>query len=137
MCPHATTPIDIYKLFVTDEIIEKMVEETNKYAENCKQNTRVKAKSRTNAWCPTNYSEMCKFMGALITMGLVKVPLRVTVVLSSLRCYWSKKKLFRNAYIISLISDRFMLLLKFWHFSSTQVDWVLWLERGGQPRNRA
>ena len=29
------SPIDIYKLFVTDEILQHIVEETNRYAEKC------------------------------------------------------------------------------------------------------
>lgn len=104
------SPIDIYKLFVTDEIINKMVEETNKYAETYIQSATLKNASRAKKWIPTDYNEMCVFMGILITMGLVKLP--------SIYCYWSKKSCYRNDYICSLMSrDRFILMLKFWHFS--------------------
>lgn len=104
----------IYSLFLTDEIIEKMVTETNSYA--LKHNTEkqnkneMKAKSRLTAWKPTNDAEMRQFLGIVLSMGLNKVP--------HINDYWSKKSLYRNDYIASVMKrDRFLLLLKFWHFS--------------------
>lgn len=51
-------------------------------------------------------------------MGLNKVP--------HINDYWSKKSIYRNEYIVSVMNrDRFLLLLKFWHFcddSSTIHD---------------
>jgi hypothetical protein len=113
------SPDEFYRLFLTDEVIDKIVLETNNYASKCIQSDQLKNKSRVRQWKPTNREEMLNFFCVLLVMGIVKVP--------NLKYYWSKKKLYRNEYIASLMSrDRFLLLLKFWHFSddstSTQVD---------------
>lgn len=110
--PESTnTPYDYYKLFVCDDIIQKMVTETNKYAEEYIRNkTNKKPKSRLHSWIPTDMEEMKRFLGVLMAMGLTKVPV--------INDYWSKKPLYRNTYIVSIMRrDRFLLLLKFWHFS--------------------
>ncbi|XP_045778765.1 uncharacterized protein LOC123876503 [Maniola jurtina] len=103
-------PLDYYKLFVNKELIEKMVVETNKYAAEYISSHDIKPKSRVKKWVPTTFEEMEKFMGVLMVMGITKLP--------QVNLYWSKKKCYRNEYIANLISrDRFLLLLKFWHFS--------------------
>ncbi|XP_063628187.1 piggyBac transposable element-derived protein 4-like [Cydia splendana] len=99
--PNTENPYDYFKLFVTDEIIDKIVHETNNFA-----NKSV----GTNLWKPTDKEEMHTFFAILLAMGLVKVP--------HIGDYWSKNKLYRNEYISSLMSrDRFLALLKYWHFS--------------------
>ncbi|KAL0881505.1 hypothetical protein ABMA27_001356 [Loxostege sticticalis] len=74
-------PEDYYNLFVTDDVISKMVVETNNYAQKFLARNQLKPKSRVRAWIPTNPDEMKKFLGVIMVMG------------------------------------RFLLLLKFWHFS--------------------
>lgn len=109
----AKTPTDYYELFVTEEIINKMVLETNNYAQKYVSENQIKIKSRVKAWKPTDSEEMKRFLGVLMVMGLVKVP--------HINDYWSKKDIYRNDYIISIMKrDRFLLLLKFWHFSDPQ-----------------
>ncbi|CAG5046964.1 unnamed protein product [Parnassius apollo] len=107
------SPAGIFSLFVTDEIIDKMVTETNKYAlkhiAEKQNNNEIKTKSRLLSWKATNNIEMRKFLGVLLAMGLNKV--------SHINDYWSKKSIYRNEYIVSVMTrDRFLLLLKFWHF---------------------
>lgn len=109
------TPFEIYKLFLTDEIIIKMVEETNKYATSYININNLKPKSRLNLWKDTNYAEMLKFLGIMIVMGLSKVP--------HINDYWSKKPIYRNEYICSIMKrDRFLLLLRCWHFSNNDSN---------------
>lgn len=73
------------------------------------------AKSRSKAWKPTDANEMRQFFSVMLTMGLNKVP--------HFHDYWSKKSIYRNEYICSLMGrDRFILLLKFWHFSDERND---------------
>ncbi|KAI8424674.1 hypothetical protein MSG28_006630, partial [Choristoneura fumiferana] len=108
----AKTPTEYYELFVTEEIINKMVLETNNYAQMYFINNQrgIKRKSRVKAWTSTDPEEMKRFLGILMVMGLVKVP--------HINDYWSKKSIYRNEYIVSIMKrDRFLLLLKFWHFS--------------------
>ncbi|CAB3229490.1 unnamed protein product [Arctia plantaginis] len=106
---------DIYSLFLTDDIIDKIVEETNKYADKYLLEKEITAKSRSKAWKPTDANEMRQFFSIILTMGLNKVP--------HFHDYWSKKSIYRNEYICSLMGrDRFILLLKFWHFSDERND---------------
>lgn len=111
------TPFEVYKLFLTEEIIKKMILETNNYAAKfIEKNKRIKQpKSRLKLWTPTNYNETLRFLGVIIVMGLNKVP--------HMSNYWSKKSVYRNEYICSVMNrDRFLLLLKFWHFSDDNTS---------------
>ncbi|CAG4967161.1 unnamed protein product [Parnassius apollo] len=105
------TPADFYSLFVTDEIIEQMVINTNNCAQDLISNlSNLKPKSRLRAWTPTTPEEMKKFLGVLLAMGLVRIP--------RLNDYWSKRNIYNNKYISSVMTrDRFLLILIFWHFS--------------------
>lgn len=98
--PTAKTPTDYYELFVTEEIINKMVEETNNYARKYQSENQTKSISRVKAWIPTDKEEIKRFLGVLMVMGLLKVP--------HFNDYWSKKGIYRNEYIISIMKrDRF------------------------------
>ena len=103
-------PIDCYRHFITDEIIELMVCETNRYAEQYLQTHYISRRSKSHQWKPTNDVEMLKFLGIIIEMGLVQMP--------KLEYYWSNSQLYGSEIIRSAMArDRFELLLKFWHFS--------------------
>jgi hypothetical protein len=103
-------PIDCYRHFITDEIIELMVRETNQYAEQYFQTHDISRRSKSHQWKPTSDVEMLKFLGIVIEMGLVQMP--------KLEYYWSNSQLYGSEIIRSAMArDRFELLLKFWHFS--------------------
>ncbi len=102
-------PIDCYRHFITDEIIDLMVRETNRYVEQYLQTHDISRRSKSHQWKPTNDVEMLKFLGILIEMGLVQMP--------KLEYYWSNSQLYGSEIIRSAMArDRFELLLKFWHF---------------------
>ncbi|CAG4993144.1 unnamed protein product [Parnassius apollo] len=108
-------PDELFRLFLTDEIVDKMVLETNLYAEKFLTNPDSKRKSRFRSWKPINREEMLKFLGVALVMGLNKVP--------HVNDYWSKNIMYRNEYIIKVISrDRFTAILRFWHFSDDTID---------------
>lgn len=77
-------PIHFYNLFVDDEIMHYLVNETNKYALQCIisgiVNESISDYSRLNEWTDVNLSEMKCFIGFIIWMGLDKKP--------SLNDYW-------------------------------------------------
>lgn len=76
---------DSYKLFVTDDILQVMVAETNRNAEQVIPGSgALKKKSRLSSWKSTDTDEMKQFLGLLLYMGLVRYP--------KIHCYWSKKK---------------------------------------------
>ena len=104
-------PIDCYRHFITDEIIDLMVRETNRYAEQYFQTDEVTSRSEFRQWKPTTNQEMLKFLGIIIQMGLVQMP--------KLSHYWSSSRLYGSEIIQNSMSrERFELLLKFWHFSN-------------------
>lgn len=105
------TPIDCYRHFITDEVIDLMVHETNRYAEQYLRSHQISRRSKFRQWTPTNDKEMLKFFGVVIEMGLVQMP--------KLTYYWSSSKLYGSEIIRSVMSrERFELLLKFWHFAN-------------------
>ena len=79
-------PIDCYRHFITDEIIDLMVRETNRYAEQYLEAHDISRRSKYRQWKPTTYEEILKFFGIVIEMGLVQMP--------QLNHYWSSSRLY-------------------------------------------
>ena len=104
-------PIDCYRHFITDEIIDLMVRETNRYAQQYMESHAISRRSMFQRWKPTTDTEMFKFFGIIIEMGLVRMP--------KLKYYWSSSPLYGSQIIQNTMSrERFESLLKFWHFSN-------------------
>ena len=104
-------PIDCYRHFITDEIIDLMVRETNRYAEQYLRSHDISRRSKYREWKATTHEEMLKFFGIIIEMGLVQMP--------QMNHYWSSSQLYGLEIIRSAMPrERFELLLKFWHFSN-------------------
>ena len=104
---------DCYKLFVTDDIIQFMVHETNRYAEQVLKKG-IKPRSRLKNWTPVTMEELEKFLGILLWMGLVQQP--------KLRNYWSQTCLYSNEISKTMSRNRFENILKMWHFSNNEDD---------------
>lgn len=112
--PDLSSPIDFLKLFVNDELIEKMVQETNRYAENL-MSQENKPKSRLNLWKPVDHNELQNFFAIVIAMGIVNAPI--------MNLYWSKDSLYHNKFISSCMTrDRFLIILRCWHFMNNTDD---------------
>ncbi|CAF1508640.1 unnamed protein product [Adineta ricciae] len=77
-------PIDCYRHFITDEIIDLMVRETNRYAEQYLQSHEISRRSMFHQWKPTTNEEMLKFFGIIIEMTFIQMP--------KLKYYWSSSK---------------------------------------------
>lgn len=99
--PDHLSPFCVYILFITDEILDKIVLETHRYAQQeSKQITKT----------PTDKDEIKKFFSVVIIMGLVELP--------HLYLYWSKNPLYHNKFISSVLTrDRFLLILQYLHFN--------------------
>lgn len=112
---HMVNPIDYYRHFITDEIIDLMVRETNRYAEQYLQAHQISRRTKYRQWIPTTREEIFKFFGIIIEMGLVQMPQR--------NHYWSSSQLYGLEIIRKTMSrERFELLLKFWHFSNNNKE---------------
>lgn len=118
--PQNAKPEEYFYAFLTDDLIEMMVDETNRNADQVISTLRLNRSSRLRKWRPTYPNEMKKFLGLLLWMGLVPMP--------RLTDYWSKNLLYKNVVAGKVMSrNRFQLLLRFWHFNDN-----LNMERDGR-----
>ena len=67
-------PIDCYRHFITNEIIELMVRETNRHSEQYLQTHDISRRSKSHQWKPTNDVEILKFFEIITEMGIVQMP---------------------------------------------------------------
>ena len=105
-------PHHVFSIIVTDEIMDMIVMETNKCAQNFVSDSSLTKRSRVKSWIPTCRSEVRKFLGIVMYMELVKKP--------ELHLYWSRKDIYFNSFVPKCITrDRFQLLLKFLQFSDS------------------
>lgn len=107
------TPLDAFELFLTDEVLDVIVTETNNY-DSQQLGTNPSRKSKVNLWTPTTKDEIRAFLGITIAMGLTQVP--------HINLYWSKDDIFYNKFIANVLSrDRYLLLLKLLHFQNNET----------------
>nr|XP_020139149.1 piggyBac transposable element-derived protein 4-like isoform X1 [Microcebus murinus]XP_020139150.1 piggyBac transposable element-derived protein 4-like isoform X1 [Microcebus murinus]XP_020139151.1 piggyBac transposable element-derived protein 4-like isoform X1 [Microcebus murinus]XP_020139152.1 piggyBac transposable element-derived protein 4-like isoform X1 [Microcebus murinus] len=106
------TPYDFFKFFITDDVIDYMVKETNIYASQTLQKGNVKPHCRLKKWYDVTSQEMERFLGVLFWMGLNKKP--------RLSDYWSKNILYDNSLERFISHNRFEMLLRMWHFSNNE-----------------
>lgn len=103
-------PVALYKLFFTDNIVEMIVDETNKYAEQFKNNLPSTSRMHQQAWRSVTRDEMTTFIGILPIIGVVQLP--------EIRLYWSNSNMYANTCIKKAMKrDRFLSILKYLHFS--------------------
>ena len=107
---------DFYKLFLTDELIDLMVLETNQYAEQeIERHRPLRRTSRFHHWTKVDAGEMKKFIGILHLMGLVRLP--------TIEHYWSRDVLYGFNGCSSVMSrNRFQMILRFWHFANNEEE---------------
>ena len=65
---------DFIKLFLTSDLINLLVEQTNLYAEQYIASHDSKAKSRVHKWKNTDPDEMVRFIAMLWLMGFIRKP---------------------------------------------------------------
>ncbi|KAJ8932567.1 hypothetical protein NQ314_014582 [Rhamnusium bicolor] len=67
------SPYDVFKLFLTDNIVTYMVQEKNCYTEQCLSKEGLKPRSGIKKWIPTNNIEMERFLSMLLFELLLKM----------------------------------------------------------------
>ena len=113
--PDNATAIDFFNLYVTDRIIQKICDETNRYANQFiqAQSGNLKPHSIVHDLRDTDVPEMKTFLGLCILMGVINKP-RIWM-------YWSKDALYSTPLFSQLMSrNRFLVLNKFLHFQDNQ-----------------
>ena len=103
-----------FELFLTDELLCDLVNYTNIRADQYLEENidDLKPHSRFKKWKETDMSEMKRFIGILLLMGVIKKP--------SLNEYWSTDPLISTPFFhsdSSLTRDRFLLLHHFIRFA--------------------
>ena len=105
-------PVDYYRLFITDSLLQNVLDETNRYGEQYVQShqdyltSHPRARSHDFVKRRFTMSELLRLIVLMITMGIVDLP--------SLKDYWSTSWPFCTPHFSKLLSrDRFFLFLKF------------------------
>ena len=110
-----STCLDFLELYLTDEIMTLIVNETNRYAEQFLAVNIISAQnSYLSLWEATTVPEMKTFIGVILLMGIIYK--------TQIFLYWSTDP-FYNTPIISEIMNRnrfYLLLLKFFHFNDNE-----------------
>eukprot|EP00063_Salmo_salar_P066961 XP_014041796.1 PREDICTED: piggyBac transposable element-derived protein 4-like [Salmo salar] len=100
---------ECFKLFFDKELVESVVQETNRYSHELKEKTPPGVKGKLSKWVNTTISEMYTFLVAVMLMGLVKK--------GSVRDYWTTNPMLQTPFFQTLFSqDRFLVLLRALHF---------------------
>ena len=94
------TPLDYIELYLTDEIMELLVTETNRYAKQFFVGREKNIYLRQ--WTKVTVNEMKQFIGILILMGIVHKP--------QIHMYWLKSELLSTPVFGNIMRhDRFYL----------------------------
>ena len=103
--------IEFFELFFDREIIQLIVAETNRYAEQYKnaRGNLFSFRSPVRSWVPVTENEVYTVLGLFLLMGIVQKP--------TARSYFSKKRIVSTPGFSEVISrDRFELIVRFLHF---------------------
>lgn len=108
-----TTPGELIDIFISDEFIDMLVQETNEYAAEIIGRKRILRKSsRFHNWEATNHGEMRKFWALILHMGCINLP--------TIAHYWNKRHFYNLPFWRShMCRNRFQILLRFLHFSNS------------------
>ena len=102
-------PLAYLRLFLTDDIVDVIVAETNRYAEQTLSRTPHRRWSRTRNWTSVTNEDIWLFFGVLFLQGIVHKPQQ--------QWYWSKNRLLETPIFSRVMSEyRFSLIMKFLHF---------------------
>ncbi|KAL4125889.1 hypothetical protein QTP88_010126 [Uroleucon formosanum] len=112
-CLSEGTPFDFYSLFLDDEIIQLLVEETNRYAAELLKSV-VSPHSHLKQWENVTRTEMKKFLGIIMWMGLCPKP--------SIASYWKTNNIIYISNIPKFMKrKRFELLLRTFNCSNNAL----------------
>lgn len=109
-------PLDFYLLILYKHILNCIVKETNKCANQKmakRKSTVITPHSRLNAWEIVSVDEIKQFLGILVWTGLDKRP--------SIKIYWSTNILYSNKISASMSHNRFENILATIHFANNET----------------
>ena len=100
-----TTILGFLQLFLTRELLEFLVAETNAYADYMRYDM---LRGDRGVWTPVTLGELARFLGMVVLMGFIPMP--------STRMYWRRNKAYSMGNFASLMSrDRFEAIRRNFH----------------------
>lgn len=117
--PVPSSPLEVFQLFLTANLVEEIVDQTNRYAEE------IMDPEAFSLWNPITNEDIQAFIGFSILMGIN--------ILSATEDYWKKDPVYNYAPISTRISrDRFREISRYLHF----VDNTTLAPRGSPNHDR-
>lgn len=107
--------LGIFESFFSDDLLLKIVAETNRYAQQhiSKNIGTLTSRSIVHKWVDTNLNELKTYFGILILQGICQKPTN--------ELYFTKRESIATPFFSKIISiERFSLLSKFLHFSNNE-----------------
>ncbi|CAG2239267.1 UBP15 [Mytilus edulis] len=98
--------IDFFQLFLSDHLLQQIIEKTDSYA---KMQKDLNPDLHKSAWSCPSLPEMKAFIGLTFLMGIDVKP--------DLKSYWSKDCLETPYFATVLARDRFMQIMRYLHFT--------------------
>ena len=109
-----TDPLEYFESFVTTEILEPVVDETNRRAAQLLAKPGLKGGSRLRQWFDTTMNELKSFIALSLYMGVIWKP--------KLKMYWTTKPMLETPHVRRLMTEkRFSLLMKCLHFVNSDL----------------
>ncbi|XP_062380314.1 piggyBac transposable element-derived protein 4-like [Sardina pilchardus] len=106
--PRTVSEADCFKLLMTEELVGRITEQTNTFAEQLKETADVQGKLQK--WVNTTVPELYTFFVAILLMATVKK--------RALKDYWGTNIMYSTPFFFTLFSqDRFLILLRSLHFA--------------------
>ncbi|GFW72032.1 piggyBac transposable element-derived protein 4 [Trichonephila clavipes] len=90
-------PFEYFNLFLDDEMLSFIVEETNRYAESFFENAELTPGSRALKWKNTNKEEMKRFIALLFLQGVVQKPVE--------QWFWSKRPILSTPFFGKVMGE--------------------------------
>ena len=109
--PRNPTAQDFFKLYITDQIIDHIVVQTNLYAQQFieQHQNNLRPHSLVHQWKATDRAEILTLLAVVILMGIDHKP--------RFAMHWSTDSLISMPIFSQIISrDRFLILMRFLHF---------------------
>ncbi|XP_068232203.1 piggyBac transposable element-derived protein 4-like [Palaemon carinicauda] len=112
-------PIEYFSLFITDDIIDILVRETNIYANRFlaskEEWIREHPRSKYRIWKPVTHERMKKFLALSLLMGLIKV--------QDIKDFWSTFRSTRIPfYGETMPRDEYLLISRFLHLNDNTLN---------------
>ncbi|XP_030261760.1 piggyBac transposable element-derived protein 4-like isoform X2 [Sparus aurata] len=115
-------PADFLELFLTDELLQHIVDQTNLYARQYFEARPDNLPySRSNAWKPVSIPELKSFFGLSFLTGYIKKP--------NLELYWSVDEVDATPHFSKTMArNRFQIIWRFLHYNNNALQNALDLE---------